>query len=86
MRISMFYMLHSKRKFLWDPLHCHRPENLSRHQPFRRRSLGESDPLAEESGIHGEEHSGISCLIGRVEVFFKPVPNEKADALLGRRL
>ena len=50
----------SPRRRSPDPLHRHRPENLPRHQPLRRRSLGESDALAQGEGTHGEEHPGVS--------------------------
>ena len=45
-----------------DPLHRHRPKDLPRHQPLRRRSLREGDALAEGQGVHGEEHPGVSRL------------------------
>ncbi len=47
------------------PLHRHRPENLLRHQPPRRRSQREGHPLAEGEGTYGEEHPGVSRVRAR---------------------
>ena len=45
-----------------DPLHRHRPKNFPRHQPRRRRSLSKRHALAEDAGVQGEEHPGVSRL------------------------
>jgi carbamoyl-phosphate synthase large subunit len=54
------------------PLHRHRPENLPRHQPLRRRSQRESHALAQGQGTHGEEHPGVSRVIPGMKMAFKP--------------
>ena len=42
------------------PLHRHRPENLPRHQPLRRRGQREGHALAQEQPTYRQEPAGVS--------------------------